>query len=259
MTSLPNWFIRRALSAGGIPRLHIAILRRLPLLRRLLRDRSLDGWFRPHPFDDGYGTDTAGYVAARDLRSGEASDPYSTGYAGCQPSIVRRMLTFVPDPGATSFVDLGCGKGRALIVATELGFRKVVGVELSPDLCRAARANAGIIAARFPERVGIEIVQGDALEYPLPAGPLAIFLYHPFHRVLMQRLMERLEAAQSVEDRAIHILYCNAVFADIFDNMARFSPMFTGVILCDPAERGYAPATEEPVAIWRSDPSPGSR
>lgn len=242
------------MSTEKTPRLHIAILRQLPLLRRLLRDRSLDGWFRRHPFDMRHGTDTGGYVAARDLRSGEASDPYITGYAGCSPGIVRRLLEQVPSPATTSFVDLGCGKGRALIVATEFGFRKVVGVELSPDLCQAARANAEIIATRFPERAGIEIVQGDAVAFTLPAGPLAIFLYHPFHRVLMQRLAERLAAMRLAEACAVHILYCNAVFADIFDRVPGFEPVFAGTVACDPAERGYAPADEEPAAIWRIAP-----
>jgi SAM-dependent methyltransferase len=248
MASFANWLVKRA-SSTDRPRLPLALLRRLPVLRRLLRDRSLDGWRRGHPFDERHGTDTAGYVAARDLRSGAAADPYITGYAGCAPGIVRRMLAFVPDPGATTFVDLGCGKGRALIVATEYGFRRVVGVELSPDLCRAAGANAEIVAGRFPELPEIEIVQGDAVEYVLPEGPLAIFLYHPFHRILMRRLADRLAADRA--ERTIHLLYCNAVFADIFDHTPGFKPVFAGPISCDPDERGYAAADDEPVAIWR--------
>jgi SAM-dependent methyltransferase len=248
MTSLAHWLVKRTLSADRA-RLPIAVLRRVPGLRALLRDRSLDGWRRRHPFDELHGTDTAGYVAARDLRSGAASDPYITGYAGCAPGIVRRILERVPDSAATTFLDLGCGKGRALIVATEFGFRSVIGVELSPDLCRAARANAEIVAARFPERAAIEIVRGDAVEYVLPDGPLAIFLYHPFHRILMQRLADRL-AADGAE-RSIHVLYCNAVFADVFDRSPGFTPVFSGTMSCDPGERGYAAADEEPVAIWR--------
>jgi SAM-dependent methyltransferase len=248
MTTLANWLVRRTLSADR-SRLHIAVLRRVPGLRRLLRDRSLDGWRRRHPFDELHGTDTAGYVAARDLRSGAASDPYITGYAGCAPGIVRRMLDYVPDPAATTILDLGCGKGRALIVATEFGFRRVVGVELSPDLCRAASANAEIVAGRFPGRAKIEVVQGDAVAFDLPEGPLAIFLYHPFHRILMQRLADRLAADRA--ERTIHVLYCNAVFADIFDRAPGFTPVFAGTMACDPGERGYAAADEEPVAIWR--------
>jgi SAM-dependent methyltransferase len=228
MTSLAHWLVKRTLSADRA-RLPIAVLRRVPGLRALLRDRSLDGWRRRHPFDELHGTDTA--------------------YAGCAPGIVRRILERVPDSAATTFLDLGCGKGRALIVATEFGFRSVIGVELSPDLCRAARANAEIVAARFPERAAIEIVRGDAVEYVLPDGPLAIFLYHPFHRILMQRLADRL-AADGAE-RSIHVLYCNAVFADVFDRSPGFTPVFSGTMSCDPGERGYAAADEEPVAIWR--------
>jgi Histone methylation protein DOT1 len=40
------------------------------------------------------------------------------------------------------FVDIGCGKGRAVCCAARLGVRKVIGVEYSPELCRIAEANA---------------------------------------------------------------------------------------------------------------------
>ncbi len=253
MVTPVNWFVRRALSADSKPGLMLAALRRIPLAGRLLRDRSLDGWFRPHPFDALNGTDTGGYESARSLRSGAASDPYITGYAGCAPGIVRRMLAFVPDASQTSFVDLGCGKGRVLIVAAEFGFARVIGVELSPELARTARRNAEIVAARFPDRVRIEAVEGDAVEYDFPPGPLAIFLYHPFHRMLMRRLADRL-AVMCAEGRTIHVLYCNALFADIFDGLPCFEPVFAATIACDPDERGYAPADGEPVAIWTSKP-----
>jgi SAM-dependent methyltransferase len=64
-----------------------------------------------------------------------------------------------------TFIDLGCGEGRALVIASEFPFRAIVGVELSPALCATATANAAVIANRFPDRMPIQIVQADAGEF----------------------------------------------------------------------------------------------
>jgi ribosomal protein L11 methylase PrmA len=36
----------------------------------------------------------------------------------------------------SSFIYFGCGKGATLVFATNLGFKKVIGVELSPELAK---------------------------------------------------------------------------------------------------------------------------
>jgi tRNA1(Val) A37 N6-methylase TrmN6 len=59
-------------------------------------------------------------------------------YAGSQPSIVRAGIALLPDHNQYAFVDLGCGKGRALMVASEFSFARLVGVEIS--LSRRSRA-----------------------------------------------------------------------------------------------------------------------
>src|SRR5713101_6823082 len=46
-----------------------------------------------------------------------------------------------------TFVDIGCGKGRILLSALALPFRRIVGVEFSPVLCRIAEKN--VASARF--------------------------------------------------------------------------------------------------------------
>lgn len=43
-------------------------------------------------------------------------------------------------PRAT-FIDIGCGEGRVLLMAAEHGFRKIIGIDLAADLCLTARGN----------------------------------------------------------------------------------------------------------------------
>lgn len=83
----------------------------------------------------------------------------------------------------TSFVDLGCGKGRALILAAQLPFREVIGVEVSPVLSRIASDNvAKYLACPTVEpkcrKVRVECV--SALDFEFPDTDLLIYMYRPF-------------------------------------------------------------------------------
>ena len=140
----------------------------------------------PHPFDLAHGTDTSGYVPGEALRTGHAADLYNTAYYAISPSTLQAALRMLPiEPGEYTFVDLGCGKGRALLLAAEAGFGRVLGVELAAELAEVAWRNC-----ERNERVGIET--GDAAAVRYPAGPLVIFFYHPFLAPLLKRVLRNL-------------------------------------------------------------------
>ena len=49
-------------------------------------------------------------------------------------------------------MDLGCGKGRVLMLAVEYGFARVTGVDYSASLCEIARRNLDVLRARTGRR-----------------------------------------------------------------------------------------------------------
>jgi Methyltransferase domain len=174
----------------------------------------------PHPFDVAFGVDTGGFVSWRDLQAGGANDPYISGYIGVAPSIGRHAIARVEDVSDYVFVDIGCGKGRATILASERPFRRVIGVEIAAALAAQARENAAIIAARYPERPAIEIAHGDAAEFELPRDPLILFLYQPFERPVMRRIMARLATSLAETPRPVALIYIYPALASFID---RFS------------------------------------
>ena len=104
-----------------------------------------------HPFDALHGTDTGGLITAAKLLTGHPCDKHVTAYYGVAPSILRGLLdlwlnrTSPPFPiDRYTFLDIGAGKGRALLVAAESPFNEVVGVELNPSLAAIARNNIAI-------------------------------------------------------------------------------------------------------------------
>src|ERR1700689_3523824 len=96
--------------------------------------------FPIHPFDQVHGVDTSGLVPAKHLTTGHANDAPVTASYGVAPSILRTLIDRWREPipphpiSSYTFIDIGAGKGRGLLVASEYHFRKVIGIELNPHL-----------------------------------------------------------------------------------------------------------------------------
>jgi SAM-dependent methyltransferase len=116
-----------------------------------------------------------------------------------------------------TFVDLGCGKGRALIVALELSFARVIGVDISPSLVAIARRNLQRVRPAAVEQGDAMAVCADARAYELPAEDTVLFLYNPFPRHVMQELVERLVRSLEQTPRDLIVIYVNDVDHDVFD------------------------------------------
>jgi SAM-dependent methyltransferase len=130
---------------------------------------------------------------------------YSTGHLGIPPPALTEAISRLPIAHeAFTFVDLGCGKGRALMVASAFPFRRLVGVEISPELCEIARANT----ARRPEWSDrISVINQDAIRFIFPDGPLLIFLYYPFLvGTIFRRVLSSLERQLRRAPREAYLL-----------------------------------------------------
>lgn len=112
------------------------------------------------------------------------------------------------DPSQTTFIDLGCGKGRALAIAAAHGFRRVIGVEFDPELVAEARRNVARVAA--VTGTPIEVVDGDAGEYAIPAEPTLVFVYNPFGPAVMARVVANVERSAAEHGGPVHVLYMYA-------------------------------------------------
>lgn len=210
---------------------------------------------RAHPFDEEYGVDTGGFRSWRELQAGGANDPYISGYIGIAPSIGRKVIGLVEDPGQYAFVDLGCGKGRALVVASERPFRRIIGVEIAAELADAAAANARAIRARHPARPEIEVLQADAALFTLPPGPLVLFLYQPFEMPVMRAVAASLAASLAASPRPAVVIYVFPVLRRAFDRLPVLERAAEGRLMPTEEERPYGYAGRDwtdQFIIWRT-------
>jgi SAM-dependent methyltransferase len=100
-----------------------------------------------HPFDQLHGTDTGGLIPRAGLLTGHANDLYITAYYGVAPSILDALVGLwmqlppLYEIDRYTFLDVGAGKGRALLCASLHPFREAVGIELNPVMAAIARDN----------------------------------------------------------------------------------------------------------------------
>jgi SAM-dependent methyltransferase len=117
-----------------------------------------------------------------------------------------------------SFVDVGSGKGRALLLASDYPFREIIGVELSPELDSVARANI----ARYTEarpRPPVTSIQGDAAEFLWPPGPLVIYMWNAFTRPVMERVFQNLETSLAQLPRELYLVYIHPELESMLDGL----------------------------------------
>ena len=201
-----------------------------------------------HPFDEIHGVDTSGLVPAADLLTGHPNDTHVTAYYGIAPSILRGIVamwrdTPPPEPiHRYTFIDLGAGKGRAILVASELPFHAVFGVELNPALAAIARANLAIWQAAHtqdptaPALAPTQVIEADALSIDLPATPTLLFLFHPFEAPVLKLLLRSVETAFATRPGQLDLLYVNAECAEVLDNHPGFTLVWSGKLPMSPED-----------------------
>ncbi len=192
-----------------------------------------------HPFDASLGIDASGLITADQLHSDSPAHRFITAYYGIAPSILRALLDLWQShchPPLSldhyTFVDIGAGKGRAMLVAAEAPFREVVGIELTPAMAAVARENLDTAQSRPNQLLApLRLVEGDALALPFPEGPLLLFLFNPFEAPAVRRLLRRLiqqAATPNVDPQTIDILYVNAEHRSILERDPHLATLWEG-------------------------------
>ncbi|MEU3558904.1 class I SAM-dependent methyltransferase [Kitasatospora sp. NPDC006786] len=191
-------------------------------------------------FDLRHGTETGIDVAAR--------------HEGASPWMFAKLVRVLPADGRRVLLDLGAGKGRALLLAARHGFREAVGVELSPELCAVARANlrgrrAGAGSCRT------EVHCADAAGFEVPDRVDTVFLFDPFPEETLRAAVGRLTASLERAPREVHVLYQHPRLARVLTE-AGFSPVYRigseGMVLRRDG-RADGAAAPAPGAAYRRD------
>lgn len=181
--------------------------------KTLARARDLE-------FDNAWGVDTSGILEPDKSDVQGENWIHGTRYQAVDPTDFMKVMNGLAlDFGQFTFIDFGSGKGRAVLLASNYPLKKAIGVEYSEPLTQIARNNV----RRYPDDRKkchtIEMVCADATEFPIPAGPLILFMNNPFAMPLMQKLIHNVETSFQANPRRIIVIYFTAQSAALWDTV----------------------------------------
>jgi SAM-dependent methyltransferase len=114
-----------------------------------------------------------------------------------------------------TFIDLGSGKGRVLLMASDYPFQKIIGVELMPELYRAAQKNIAGYSTDRQQCRQIETVCMDARDFQFPDGPLVVYLFNPFSESTFAQVLENLRRSVEAVPRTAYVAYRFTEFEEL--------------------------------------------
>ncbi|MFZ3091292.1 MAG: class I SAM-dependent methyltransferase [Nitrospirota bacterium] len=159
-------------------------------------------------FDSKYGVNTAGIIPISNLNIKSNNWIHSSKYQAIPYVDFGSLLEPFDLPYEDFiFVDLGSGKGRAILMASSLPFKKIVGVEFSKELASIAEDNLSRYSEDLMNCKNIEMICMDATKYIFPEDPLVLYLYNPFDTPVMAHVVNNIAESFQKKPRRIVVLY----------------------------------------------------
>jgi len=189
---------------GGL----VEMLRDLTPSRRRSRYGDID-------YDFDHGVDTTWATISlrtrfRELLSGGQYQP-------SEPELFQRILRALPvAPDRFTFIDLGSGKGRTLLMASDYPFRRIVGVELLAEFESIAQRNIARYHGEQQKCFALESQQCDAREYVFPDEPIVLYLFNPFPEHVLRDVLGNLRESLKNSPRPAFAIYHNLVHERVF-------------------------------------------
>ena len=140
---------------------------------------------------------------------------HSTIYMPVNYYLLEEVFQQLPASPRNHFLDMGCGKGRALCVAAHHGFNKVTGIELSKELCKIATENLSLTNQKFPD-MQFKVIHNDAFYFEIPDDVDCIFLFNPFDEIIMSAVVNNIFESLQNNPRKLHIIYANPLHKEQF-------------------------------------------
>ncbi|SFK74602.1 methyltransferase domain-containing protein [Methylocapsa palsarum] len=156
-------------------------------------------------WDKRHHTQTSGLIGMEQVSVVGSNKEHGTAIVSISPRMFKFLTRFFPvDRSNATLVDFGSGKGRLALLASTVGFRKVIGVEYSPFAHNIAQENLKNFRAGGDGMSECVFINADAVDFQLPTqGPLMLVFNNPFglevwRRVLPNIVSHRKETGENI-------------------------------------------------------------
>lgn len=171
-----------------------------------------------------YGIKTTGADELQSLEKQDIDIEHATIYMPAPYDLLEWAFQKTNIHNCKHFLDIGCGKGRALCVAAHFGVTQLTGIDFSKAFCNNAIENLKRTQKQFP-KIQFSVLHNDAYYYAIPGDVDCIFLFNPFDEVIMSGVLENIEISLQKSPRPITIIYFNPLQKHLFIE-AGYQPVF---------------------------------
>jgi SAM-dependent methyltransferase len=162
-----------------------------------------------------YGITTTGADELKSLEKTGIDISHATVYMPITYFQVEEIFRTLPPENRKHFMDIGCGKGRALCVAAHHGYEKVTGVDFSEAFCIEAKKNLESTRQQFPG-LKFSVIENEASLNTIPLDVDCIFLFNPFDAVIMKRVIRNITTSLKLCPRNLNVAYANPLHKQLF-------------------------------------------
>jgi hypothetical protein len=171
-------------------------------VRHIVAHRIALEWDRRH------GVDTAGSIQLDALSIIGPNQKFGNECVCTSPKSFDFMMRSLPHALAgCTFVDIGAGKSRTLLLASRYDFTKIVGVEFARELVDCSKRNIARFSTEWQRCRDVSVIETDAAQFAFPDGPLVIFFYNPFSRDVFDVVLGNIVKSLQARPRDCTIVY----------------------------------------------------
>jgi len=141
-------------------------------------------------FDMKYKVETINTLMLGELEIDSPNKAHGHYYEGTNTYVFNQVFSQIKiDAAKHVFVDFGSGKGRAMILAAERGFRKIIGVEFSKELVDICHKNLEIFKSNTKTKSEFKVIHADAADYAIPNEASFLYFSNPFDEILIAKVI----------------------------------------------------------------------
>jgi hypothetical protein len=209
--------------------------------------------FLDQRFDRKFHLDTCGLIDVADLTCDSGNQRYGTCYQPTPALILQSVLTNLrEDWGDFTFIDFGSGKGRALVLASNFNFRRIIGIEFAKEMHQIARKNLSVYRSDRQRCFALESVFADATLFPLPPENCVLYFFNPFKKEVMERVLDNIEHSYLQLPRKMFLIYYQPKLSELIDHREVLRPLSkTSLGFC----LASAPPFQKKVRIYETLPA----
>jgi len=169
-------------------------------------------WYLDASFDRRHSVDSSKKMSLSELKIDSTHLSEATWYEPVPTLCFRQIMQeLLIDFEKYFFIDFGSGKGRALFLAADYPFARVIGIEFSPELHAVALQNITIYRNPRQKCHNIESICTDAVDYQLPPVKSVLFFYSPFKAPVFVKVVDNIIRSLKEYPRSIYIVFIGLI------------------------------------------------